>query len=174
MRVRCLAGFAFGVLASGAATAATLQPLSGDVMWSRGGAFQTATAPVEVQPGDFVFVKPGGSAKLSYSASCALPIAPGAVATVSATAPCPANQQNNPANQVSQPGRPSDGMSGQSTGGNQQGQGGGGGGGAGGIAGVGEGGLGGLTTTQMVVGGLVVGGIVAGVAAANASSSHSP
>jgi len=76
------------LIASSAAQAATVQPVSGQVMINQGQGYQTIKNPIKVKPGDRVIVNPGGFAKVNYSDGCNIPIQPGAVATIGAKSPC--------------------------------------------------------------------------------------
>ena len=75
------------VLASTAADAATLSAIQGEVLVSRGGAYQAVSGSTELAPGDSVIVNPGGSAQVVYENGVSVPVQPGAVVTVDAVPP---------------------------------------------------------------------------------------
>lgn len=78
--------FGAALLAS-SAHAATLSA-SGPVSVNRGNGFQPVSGTVTVNPGDRVLVGNGGSASISYTASCVTSVAPNRMAVVRAAAPC--------------------------------------------------------------------------------------
>lgn len=78
--------FGAALLAS-SAQAATLSA-SGPVSVNRGNGFQPVSGTVTVNPGDRVLVGNGGSASISYTASCVTSVAPNRMAVVRGTAPC--------------------------------------------------------------------------------------
>ena len=77
------------VLSVAPARAALLQDISGNVVVNRGEGFEPVKGSVELATGDQVVVGPGGTATLSYGGGCNVPVAPEAVVSVSAKAPCP-------------------------------------------------------------------------------------
>ena len=76
------------VLSVAPARAALLQDISGNVVVNRGEGFEPVKGSVELATGDQVVVGPGGTATLSYGGGCNVPVAPEAVVSVSAKAPC--------------------------------------------------------------------------------------
>jgi hypothetical protein len=73
---------------STSAIAAALGAVQGTVMVNRGGGYQPVYGPTELSPGDVVVVNPGGSAQISYSDGCNVPVEVGGVVTVGAQSPC--------------------------------------------------------------------------------------
>jgi hypothetical protein len=80
---------------SAPAIAASLTGVQGVVLVNRGNGYQAAFGGSELKPGDVVVVNPGGTAQISYGDGCSVPLAVGAVVTVSAQSPC-AGQAGNP------------------------------------------------------------------------------
>ena len=64
------------------AVAATLQSVSGPVLVSQGSGFKPAAGPVQVNPGDQIMAKPGGSAEIVYADGCRVHVEPGSIASV--------------------------------------------------------------------------------------------
>lgn len=66
---RRLAATLFGtaLVVSTAASAATLEPVTGSASVKIGDGFQAITSPVKVEPGDTIMVSPNGSAKIVYA-----------------------------------------------------------------------------------------------------------
>lgn len=75
-----LAGLA--LLFCGAAHAATLTPIAGDVLLNQGAGYKPVAGPVEVKAGDSILVNPDGSAQLTYDACATYEIKPGDVVYV--------------------------------------------------------------------------------------------
>jgi hypothetical protein len=67
----------------GAASAATLTPLQGQVLLNRGGGYQPISGTVEVKAGDSILVNPDGLAQLAYDDCATYEIKPGDVVYVS-------------------------------------------------------------------------------------------
>ena len=78
------------LLSAGAAHAATLTPLQGQVLLNTGGGYKAITQPVEVKPGDSILVNPDGLAQLAYDNCATYEIKPGDVVYVAEkdTVPC--------------------------------------------------------------------------------------
>jgi len=76
------------LLAGSAASAATIQPVKGDISVNQGQGFKKLDAAFEAKVGDAVMVSPGGSAKVSYADGCAIELKPGAVMVIAALSPC--------------------------------------------------------------------------------------
>lgn len=76
------------VLAGGASAAAATLNVTGPVSVNSGSGFRPVTSGVEVNPGDRVLVGNGGSAQIVYNSTCTANVLAGAIATVSAQAPC--------------------------------------------------------------------------------------
>lgn len=83
--VLCIGGL---LLAGSAASAATIQPVNGDVSVNQGQGFKKLDAAFEAKVGDAVMVSPGGSAKVSYADGCAIALKPGAVMVITELSPC--------------------------------------------------------------------------------------
>jgi hypothetical protein len=84
--VGCAVGCA--LLTASAASAATVEPVSGDVSVNQGQGFKKLAAAFEAKVGDSVMVSPGGSAKISYADGCAIGLKPGAVMVITELSPC--------------------------------------------------------------------------------------
>jgi hypothetical protein len=76
------------LLAGSAASAATIEPVKGDISVNQGQGFKKVDAAFEAKVGDAVMVSPGGSAKVSYADGCAIELKPGAVMVIAALSPC--------------------------------------------------------------------------------------
>lgn len=68
--------------------AATLLGVSGQVLVNRGSGFEVAQQGMDLKPGDIVVVNPGSAAHIVYPEGCAMPVAPGMIASIAAKAPC--------------------------------------------------------------------------------------
>ncbi len=92
LRIRCLGIGCLGIgcllLAGSAASAATIEPVKGDISVNQGQGFKRVEAAFEAKIGDAVMVSPGGSAKVSYADGCAIELKPGAVMVIAALSPC--------------------------------------------------------------------------------------
>jgi hypothetical protein len=90
VRIRvCTVAVLSGLLAAGPAVAATVQPGSGTLYISQGGAgYQPIAGPTEVNPGTQVMVSPGGNASLTYPDGCVVQVRPGEVTIIGTTSPC--------------------------------------------------------------------------------------
>jgi hypothetical protein len=69
---------------------AVVHPTQGAAMINQGAGFYPVNANMTLNPGDQVFVGPGGSAFLNYSNGCRVEVKPGAVVTVASQPPCEA------------------------------------------------------------------------------------
>lgn len=76
-----LSGFV-SLMSVSAASAATLTPLSGNVLLNQGAGYKPVAGTVDVKPGDSVLVNPGGSAQLTYGECASYEIKPGDVVFV--------------------------------------------------------------------------------------------
>jgi hypothetical protein len=76
------------VLVASAASAATVQPVNGQVSINQGQGFKKLDGSFEAKVGDSIMVSPGGSAKVSYEDGCAIQVKPGAVMTIAELSPC--------------------------------------------------------------------------------------
>lgn len=76
------------LLAGSDASAATIEPVKGDISVNQGQGFKKVDAAFEAKVGDAVMVSPGGSAKVSYADGCAIELKPGAVMVIAALSPC--------------------------------------------------------------------------------------
>jgi hypothetical protein len=85
---RHLAGLLFVALFSGAAFAAQVDPLEGQVLINHGKGYRQVTASTQAAPGAKVVVNPGGSAQVLYPDGCAVVVRPGSVYTVARASPC--------------------------------------------------------------------------------------
>lgn len=70
------------LLLSSAASAATLQLLTGTASVKVRGGFQPVVAPVKVEPGETIMVSPSGSARIVYAEGCWIEIEPAAILVV--------------------------------------------------------------------------------------------
>ena len=70
------------VATSAMALAATLQAISGSVLVNQGAGFKPATGPTQLQVGDRVMTRAGGSAEIVYDDGCRVPVQAGSVATI--------------------------------------------------------------------------------------------
>jgi hypothetical protein len=75
------------------AVAATVTPVSGQVLVNAGTGYQRVTGPTEVGPGGSVVVNPGGGATVVYPDGCTVNVEPGAVVTIGEQSPCATAQQ---------------------------------------------------------------------------------
>lgn len=78
------------VLAGSACSAATIQPIKGDVSINHGQGFQKVDGATEAGEGDIVMVSPEGSAVVSYADGCKISLQPGMVMTIAPLSPCAA------------------------------------------------------------------------------------
>jgi hypothetical protein len=79
---------ASAMLTATACSAATIQPIKGDVSINRGLGFQKLDGVVEAREGDVVMVSPDGSATVSYADGCKVRLEPGVVMTIVPLSPC--------------------------------------------------------------------------------------
>jgi hypothetical protein len=85
---RNLVGLLFVALFGGAAFAAQVDRLQGQVLINHGKGYRQVTASTEAAPGAKVVVNPGGTAQVLYPDGCAVVIQPGSVYTVARESPC--------------------------------------------------------------------------------------
>lgn len=74
--------------------AASLDVLSGEVLLSRGGAYQSVRGSSEVVAGDTLVSRAGSSAKISFSDGCVTYLGMGMAFTVEAKSPCETGQSS--------------------------------------------------------------------------------
>jgi hypothetical protein len=74
------------------ARAAVLDGINGQVMVKRGGTYRLVKGPMELKPGESVVANPGGSAVISYTDGCNVPVAADSVVAVSEASPCAVSQ----------------------------------------------------------------------------------
>lgn len=96
-RLVALLGASALVAASFTAEAATLDAIQGGVLVNRGAGYEVATGPTELKPGDLVIANPDGSAQVSYTDGCSVPVQAGTVVGVEAQSPCATQANNRPA-----------------------------------------------------------------------------
>ena len=87
------AAFICAISLSAASFAATVNPLKGEVLITRGEGYQAITKPIEVSSGA-VFVRPEGSAEIVYADGCRLNAEPGVVITIGVDSPCQTQGRN--------------------------------------------------------------------------------
>ena len=92
-----LAAIGFVGVAS-VATAATLDSISGQVVVNRGKGPTAVKGPTQVNVGDVVTASSKGSARIVYSASCSVPVAPGTSVTVTHDDHCHLGLAGGPSN----------------------------------------------------------------------------
>lgn len=80
--------FGCSLLAATACSAATVQPLQGQISINQGQGFHQIAGAAELKAGDSVIVSPGGSASVSYPDGCNVGLQPGAVMVIPALSPC--------------------------------------------------------------------------------------
>lgn len=80
--------FLAALLVSGAAEAASLEYVQGDVRVGRGEGFRTVQGPMDLSPGDKVKVGGKGLARIVYSDGCVVNLGANALATVADRCPC--------------------------------------------------------------------------------------
>ena len=68
--------------------AATVKPVSGDVLINRGNGYEQVRGTSEVKVGATVMARPGGSAQVVYNDKCSLTVRPGQVVTIASEPPC--------------------------------------------------------------------------------------
>jgi hypothetical protein len=73
------------------ARAAVLDGIQGQVLINRGAGYRLAKGPTELKPGDSIIANPGGSAVVSYTDGCNVPVAAGSVVAVADASPCNAD-----------------------------------------------------------------------------------
>lgn len=89
MRLRVVTFSALlGVLSGGAAFAAAVDSIQGDVSINRGGGFVKLAKPSTAEVGDSLMASPGGSAQIVYTPECVVKVEPGSVVFVAHEAPC--------------------------------------------------------------------------------------
>ncbi|MEL6373405.1 MAG: hypothetical protein AAFR04_05505 [Pseudomonadota bacterium] len=76
------------LMLTGAANAATLQGVQGDVQVNRGQGFAPVSGTITLKPGDMIMARAGSQARLAYGPSCNINVRPGAVVTVAKFSPC--------------------------------------------------------------------------------------
>lgn len=74
--------FMASLLIAETAAAATLSTVQGTVLVNRGKGFRTASQGGEVQTGDNIMARPGGSATVTFPNGCTMRVDPGTVFTV--------------------------------------------------------------------------------------------
>src|SRR5580658_8187587 len=80
--------FGFSLLIGTACSAATIEPIKGEVSINQGQGFQKIAGLAEAKEDDAVMVSPDGSAKISYPDGCKVSLQPGVVMTIAALSPC--------------------------------------------------------------------------------------
>lgn len=76
------------LLTAGAALAATVDSIKGDVSINRGAGFVKLTGPATANVGDSLMAGPDGGAQLVYSPECVVQVVPGSVVFVADESPC--------------------------------------------------------------------------------------
>ncbi len=80
--------FGYAVLVAAACSAATIEPIQGDLSVNQGQGFQKVDSRIDANVGDMVMVSPNGSATVSYPDGCHVNVQPGAVMTIAPLSPC--------------------------------------------------------------------------------------
>jgi hypothetical protein len=80
--------FTLSLLIGTACSAATLEPVQGDLSINQGQGFQKVDSRIDANVGDSVMVGPAGSATVSYPDGCKVDVQPGAVMTIAPLSPC--------------------------------------------------------------------------------------
>lgn len=80
--------FGLSLLVATASSAATIEPIKGDLSINRGQGFQKVDGIIEAKEGDAVMVSPDGSAGVTYPDGCKVSLEPGMVMTIAALSPC--------------------------------------------------------------------------------------
>ena len=97
MVIRLLLPLAMSFQLAFSASAATLQPIDGDVRVNHGTGFTRVTEAADVGPGDQVMAGPGGKANLVYPDGTVVAIQDGAVYSVGENLPIPIVDPHGPA-----------------------------------------------------------------------------
>jgi hypothetical protein len=71
-----------------AATAATVEPVQGQVTVNQGQGFERVDGRVDANVGDSIMVSPDGAATVAYPDGCQVNVQPGAVMTIAPLSPC--------------------------------------------------------------------------------------
>jgi len=77
-------------LATSTTSAATVESVKGKVLINHGDGFVPTVNGAQVEPGDLLMAKAGGSAKLVYPGGCQVKVIPGRVVSVGKQPPCKA------------------------------------------------------------------------------------
>lgn len=76
------------LLFGSAASAATLENVSGGVSINRGAGYLPVKGATSLKPGDTIMASPGAHAEVFYDGSCRVAVEPGALYVVDAKSPC--------------------------------------------------------------------------------------
>ncbi len=91
--------FGLSLLIGGACSAATIEPVQGDLSVNQGKGFQRIDSRIDANVGDYAMVGPGGAATVTYPDGCKVDLQPGAVMAITPLSPCAsgsvAQQDNN-------------------------------------------------------------------------------
>jgi hypothetical protein len=83
---------AFVLAVAAPATAATVEPISGQVLINRGSGFEQVGAATEARTGDLVMVRAQGRARIVYGDGCTVEVKPGSVVAVKPEQSCQSRQ----------------------------------------------------------------------------------
>jgi hypothetical protein len=93
--------FGSALLIGGACSAATIEPVQGDLSVNQGNGFQRIDTRIDANVGDYAMVGPGGAATVTYPDGCKVNLQPGAVMAITPLSPCASGsvaQQDNTGN----------------------------------------------------------------------------
>lgn len=83
-----LGAIALTLLGYAAATAATLNPIQGDILVNRGNGYRLESTASELKPGDMVVANAGAAAQIFYPDGCSVPVQAGSIVTIKQVSPC--------------------------------------------------------------------------------------
>lgn len=81
-------GLGSAALLATACSAASIEPVQGQVSINRGKGFEPVNRRTEAKVGDSVMVSPDGAAVVAYADGCKVDVHPGAVMTIALLSPC--------------------------------------------------------------------------------------
>lgn len=81
-------GLGGAALLATACSAASIEPVQGQVSVNRGKGFEPVISRTDAKVGDSVMVSPDGAAVIAYADGCKVDVHPGAVMTITPLSPC--------------------------------------------------------------------------------------
>ena len=75
-------------LVGGAAEAATVEPIRGELLITHGQGYHKVNSRIEANVGDALIVGPGGEAAVTYPDGCRVMVEPGSVVDITPLSPC--------------------------------------------------------------------------------------